>query len=186
VQQYAASEVEKLLQLPRSTIRALIKAGLVAPARGPRRVWMFSFKDLLVLRQARQLVAAKVPPWRVARALKELRRQAESGQYALAFEAAPAGPRALGKRAAQTQDEARESEVRARPDDPVQLYNRGVQLEDLGRRKDALAAYQAALRGDPSLADCHYNLGLLYESLGRKRDAIRHLSQYRRLTRRPK
>jgi len=44
----------------------------------------------------------------------------------------------------------------------------------------------AALRGDPSLADCHYNLGLLYESLGRKRDAIRHLSQYRRLTRRSK
>jgi len=186
VQQYGASEVERLLQLPRSTIRALIKAGLVTPARGPRRVWLFSFKDLLVLRQARRLVAARVPPWRVARVMKAQRRQAESGQYALAFESAPAGARAMGKRAAPPQEGAQESEIRARRDDPVQLYNRGVRLEDLGRKKDALAAYQAALRADPSLADCHYNLGLLYESLGRKRDAIRHLAQYRRLTRRPK
>ena len=69
---------------------------------------------------------------------------------------------------------------------PRLLYNLGVLLEDLDRKKEALAAYQAALRGDPALADCHYNLALLYESLGRKKEAIRHLAQYRKLTRRPK
>jgi tetratricopeptide (TPR) repeat protein len=182
VQQYGASEVEKLLQLPRSTIRALIKAGLVTPARGPRRVWLFSFKDLLVLRQARRLVAARVPPWRVARVMKEQRRQAQSGQYALAFEPPPAAPPAIGRKAL---PEAREAPA-PRRDDPVLLYNLGVELEGLGRKSEAIAAYQAALRADPAFADCHCNLGLLYEGLGRKRDAIRHLAQYRRLTKRPK
>ena len=146
---YGVSEVEKLLQLPRSTIRSLIKAGFVSPARGPRSSWLFSFQDLVVLRQARALVAAKVPSWRVARVMKEMRRQAESGQYALAFEAAPTAPKPIGKKAAQPEPR---DEIALERDDPVLFYN----------------------------------LGLLYEALGRKKDAIRHLAQYRRLTRRPK
>ena len=36
VHPYGVREVEKLLRLPRSTIRALIDAGFVSPARGPR------------------------------------------------------------------------------------------------------------------------------------------------------
>ena len=39
----------------------------------------------------------------------------------------------------------------------------------------------AALRGDPTLADCHYNLALLCEKVQKPREAIRHMSQYRRL-----
>jgi tetratricopeptide (TPR) repeat protein len=62
-----------------------------------------------------------------------------------------------------------------------------VLLEDLGRGKEALARYQAALAGDPAFADCHYNVALLYKGLGQPKEAIRHLAQYRRLTRgRPK
>jgi tetratricopeptide (TPR) repeat protein len=44
-------------------------------------------------------------------------------------------------------------------------------------------AYRAAVWADPQLADAHYNLALLYGRLGRSKDAIRHMSQYRRLTR---
>ena len=33
---YGVRDVERLLRLPRSTIRALIDAGFVSPARGPR------------------------------------------------------------------------------------------------------------------------------------------------------
>ena len=62
------------------------------------------------------------------------------------------------------------------------LYNLGVLLEDLGRGREALARYQAALAGDPEFADCHYNVALLYKGLGRPKEAIRHLAQYRRLT----
>jgi len=117
--QYGVRDVEKLLHLPRSTIRALIEAGFVSPARGPRNAWLFSFQDLIVLRTAQALAAAKVPHRRITRSMKELRRhlpdamplsglsicavadrvvvrergsrwQAESGQYLLAFEGDPA------------------------------------------------------------------------------------------------
>ncbi|HKA41083.1 MAG TPA: tetratricopeptide repeat protein, partial [Burkholderiales bacterium] len=119
MQQYGVRDVEKLLGLPRSTIRALIAAGFVSPSRGPRRNWLFSFQDLIVLRTAQALSAANVSHRRITRSVKELRRhlpdsmplsglsicavadrvvvreggrrwQAESGQYLLAFEGDPA------------------------------------------------------------------------------------------------
>ena len=115
---YGVADVEKLLRLPRSTIHALIKAGFVAPAREGRR-WRFSFQDLIVLRTAQALAAAKVPGARITRSLKALRKQlpdtmplsglsigavgdqvvvrdgaaqrrVDSGQYLLAFEGDPA------------------------------------------------------------------------------------------------
>ena len=115
---YGVKDVEKLLRLPRSTIRALIAAGFVVPARGPRNSWRFSFQDLIVLRTAQALATAKVSARAITRSLKELRRQlpdtmplsglsigadgnrvvikdgagrrqVESGQYLLAFEGDP-------------------------------------------------------------------------------------------------
>jgi hypothetical protein len=44
-----------------------------------------------------------------------------------------------------------------------------------------MEAYEAALRGDPGLAECHYNLALLCEKLGKPKEAIRHMSRYRTL-----
>src|SRR5258706_12558914 len=72
--QYGVRHVEKLLRLPRSTIRALIAAGFVSPARGPRSEWRFSFQDLIVLRTAQALADANVPPRRITRSVRELRR----------------------------------------------------------------------------------------------------------------
>ncbi|MCI0350325.1 MAG: tetratricopeptide repeat protein, partial [Acidobacteriales bacterium] len=66
--------------------------------------------------------------------------------------------------------------------DPLLLYNFGVLLDDMDRSLEAMETYRAALRGDPTLADCHYNLALLCEKLQKPREAIRHMSQYRRLT----
>src|SRR6266516_1852248 len=117
--QYGARDVERLLRLPRSTIRSLVSAGFVSPARGPRKSYLFSFQDLIVLRTAQALAQAKIPPRRITRSLRELRRhlpeamplsglaigavgdrvvvsegasrwQAESGQYLLAFDGDPA------------------------------------------------------------------------------------------------
>ena len=116
---YGVRDVEKLLGLPRSTIRALINAGFVSPARGPRNAWQFSFQDLIVLRTAQALATAKVSHRRITRSLKELRRHlpaemplsglrigavgdsvvvreggqqwhVDSGQYLLAFDGDPA------------------------------------------------------------------------------------------------
>ena len=115
---YGVTDVEKLLRLPRRTIKALIDAGFVSPARDARKRWQFSFQDLIVLRTAQALADAKVPARRITAALKELRRQlpgsmplsglsigaagkhvvirdganrrqVESGQYLLGFEGDP-------------------------------------------------------------------------------------------------
>jgi Flp pilus assembly protein TadD len=116
--QYGVREVEKLLRLPRSTIRTFVEAGFVSPSRGPRNAWQFSFQDLIVLRTAQALANSNVPRQRITRSVKELRRhlpdsmplsglsigavgdrvvvkegasrwQADSGQYLLAFEGDP-------------------------------------------------------------------------------------------------
>ncbi|HLF23798.1 MAG TPA: MerR family transcriptional regulator, partial [Burkholderiales bacterium] len=73
--QYRVRDIEKLLRLPRSAIQALVKAGFVAPERGPRNSYLFSFQDLILLRTAQSLAAAKVPAKRITKSLRELRRQ---------------------------------------------------------------------------------------------------------------
>jgi tetratricopeptide (TPR) repeat protein len=118
MQRYGVHDTAKLLGLPRSTIRAFVEAGFVSPARGRGRSLEFSFRDLIVLRTAQSLVAAKVPQRRITRSLKRLREQlpesmplsglsisavgdqvvvregqsrwqADSGQYLLAFDGDP-------------------------------------------------------------------------------------------------
>jgi tetratricopeptide (TPR) repeat protein len=73
--------------------------------------------------------------------------------------------------------------IEACGNDPMLLYNLGVLLHDTNRKDEAIEAYEAALRGDPDLADCHYNLALLREELKQPKAAIRHMAQYRKLTR---
>ena len=75
MQSYGVGEVERMLHLSRGTIRGLISAGFVNPTRGPRREYRFSFQDLVILRAARALVRAKVPPRRIGRSLSALRKQ---------------------------------------------------------------------------------------------------------------
>ena len=180
--QYGVREVEKLLHLPRATIRALIDAGFVSPARGARNAWLFSFQDLVLLRTAQALESAKVPRRRITRSLKELRRHlpdsmplsglsicavadrvvvkeggsrwhAESGQYLLSFEGNPAE----GKLSV---IEAKEVETASADD----WFEKGIELE----REDADAArvaYEHAIAADPTHLSAHINLGtLLHES----------------------
>lgn len=184
---YGVHEVEKLLGLPRSTIRALVAAGFVSPSRGPRNAWRFSFQDLIVLRTAQALAAAKVSPKRITRSMKQLRRalpesmplsglsvgavadrvvvregtrrwQAESGQYLLAFEGDPqAGSLSV-----------------LEPGKPApsaaEWLERGAALEE-GDVEGALQAYREAVAADPKLADAHINLGWLLHESGRLDEA---------------
>lgn len=178
MQSYGVRDVEKLLRLPRSTIRGLVKSGFVSPARGPRRSWLFSFQDLIVLRTAQALAVAKVPPKRIARSLKELRRhlpgamplsglaigaegdrvvvkegarrwQADSGQYLLAFGGDPV--------------EGNLSVIERRLP-PPDWFARGIGLES----KDPAAAreaYLSAIAAEPGHLGAQLNLGrLLHEA----------------------
>jgi tetratricopeptide (TPR) repeat protein len=73
MQSYGVRDVERVLQLSRSTIRSLVEGGFVRPTRGARRELRFSFQDLVVLRAARALLQARVPSRRIRRSLKDLR-----------------------------------------------------------------------------------------------------------------
>jgi tetratricopeptide (TPR) repeat protein len=187
---YGVRDVEKLLRLPRSTIRSLVDAGFVSPARGPRNAWLFSFQDLIVMRAARTLAEAKVPAKRIARSMRELRRQlpesmplsglaicavgdrvvvregaarwqADSGQYLLALEGDAAGTITVVEP--------------ARPRESVSaavLYEQAVAVEESDAQA-ALKLYAAAVAADGGLADARINLGRLLHELGRLAEAER-------------
>src|SRR5512146_1119503 len=70
---YSMRDVERVLQLPRSTLQGLVRHGFVRPARGPRRQYLFSFQDLIILRAARALMQAHIPRRRIHRSLGQLR-----------------------------------------------------------------------------------------------------------------
>jgi len=179
VQGYGVREVERLLRLSRSTLRALIRAGFVTPARGPRRARQFSFQDLIVLRTAQALAGASLPARRITRSLKQLRRrlppemplsglaiaaegdrvvvkegrgrwQADSGQYLLGFEGDPA---------------AGALRVVERKPGAQEWFERGAALEG----KDpagATRAYEQAIAAAPKLASAYQNLGSLLHGQG--------------------
>jgi tetratricopeptide (TPR) repeat protein len=182
---YAVADVEKLLRIPRSTIRALVKAGFVAPQRGARNAWQFSFQDLIVLRTAQALAASKVPPARITRSLKALRRQlpdemplsglsigavgdqvvvrdgaaqrrVDSGQYLLAFEGNP---------------QAGALSVVERPQPPRAAathdwYEQALALE-ADDPEGAIKAYDKAIEAEPTRLAARINLGRLLHDTGK-------------------
>jgi predicted Zn-dependent protease len=189
--QYGVRDVEKLLNLSRGTIQNLVKAGFVSPARGPRRSWLFSFQDLIVLRTAQALASANVPQRRITKSLKELRRQlpgtmplsglsicavadrvvvkeggsrwqADSGQYLLALDVDPAGGSL--------------SVIERRPPGGDEWFEKGLALER-DDMEGARQAYESAIAAEPAHLSAHVNLGLLLHETGRFADAE---SVYRR------
>jgi tetratricopeptide (TPR) repeat protein len=111
---YDTKDLERLFGLPASAVRALTRAGNIQPVRRSGKLH-YSFHDLVVLRTASALRAAKISSQKINKTLQELRsalpegsalnkvsltalgnriairegrslRESESGQYALALE----------------------------------------------------------------------------------------------------
>ena len=182
-QHYGVRDVEKLLRLPRRTLRALVDAGFVTPTRGARNAWQFSFQDLILLRTAQALVDAKLPPRRITQSLKQLRKrlpesmplsglriravgdrvvvserdgrwQADSGQYLLAFEGDPAQG-SLGV------IEAKSPPTNAATDGFAEAV--ALETEDVHA---ARAAYEQLIAAEPARSDARLNLGRLLHEAG--------------------
>ncbi len=77
---YSTREVATLLGMSQAQIRACARAGFVAPQVGPRGELLFSFQDLVLLRTARALLAARIPRRRIRIALENLHAQLPQGQ----------------------------------------------------------------------------------------------------------
>jgi DNA-binding transcriptional MerR regulator len=202
MQSYGVSDVARMLQLSRSTIRGLISRGFVAPTRGPRREYRFSFQDLLVLRTARALVQAKVPARRIGRSLSALRRQlpksvplsglticavgndvvvrrggdrwqAESGQYLLELDVSVAG-NSLRIVEIEGGRPGRNVKDVAR-DAPAQAqtwFELALREEDNDAGK-AIEAYERCRELDPDHLAARINLGRLHHEAGRFAEAQR-------------
>ncbi len=77
---YSASEISKLLGISAARIQALVEDGLLEPTQYEDGASRFGFQDLVLLRAAKGLFDADVPPRRVRSALRKLREQLPSGR----------------------------------------------------------------------------------------------------------
>jgi tetratricopeptide (TPR) repeat protein len=185
---YSTRDVASLLGLTPAQVRSCVRAGFLSPLQGPRGEYYFSFQDLILLRTAKGLLAARVPRKRIRLALDNLRAQLpqdraltgvrisaqghhvvvrdgrdlwipESGQTLFDFELSDLA------REASTLPLRTVREERERPESASDWYERACELED-ERPQEALAAYRRALELDPNLGDAHLNLGHLLHERG--------------------
>ena len=189
----STAEVSRILGLPASRVRAWVRRGFCAPERRGRRL-AFSFRDLVVLRAARDLMAQDVPAARVHVALRELAKAlpeeghlaelsvfADAGRVAVRDEAgafdATTGQGLLNfslaplAEAVEALDERRGRN--ATPgNDAALAFQRGLTLETEDP-VGACRAYGEALELDPDYVDAYVNLGRLALEAGDVRDAAR-------------
>lgn len=195
---YTSRDVAKLLGLTVAQVRAFARDGFLAPRRARGGELRFSFQDLVILRAAKALVAARIPTRRIRRALTELRRQLprgrslaelrivadgdrivvsdgyaawnpESGQLSIDF-----AVRDLATRAAPIARRTAAAARRAEGDfDAAGWYELGLELEAVAPT-EARDAYRRALELDAHHADAHVNLGRLLQEQGLVEEAERH------------
>jgi tetratricopeptide (TPR) repeat protein len=187
---YSLREVGKLLGLPRAVIAGLIEAGFVAPTRGRRREYRFTFQDLVVLRAAQGLSEARIPATRILRSLRRLRAklpdemplaglriaavgdavvvsegdvqwQPDDGQYVMQFEVASPG----GKLAFFSPEQPRGA---AANEDWFE-YAQSLEATD---PEAACDAYCRAIDDDPDHRDAYLNLGWLLHEGGKLQEAV--------------
>jgi tetratricopeptide (TPR) repeat protein len=191
---YTTRDVAKLLGLSEAQVRSQAR-GYLAPDRGPRNAYRFSFQDLVLLRTAKALGEARIPPRRIRRALRTLTRtlprglslsgirisseghavvvreggstwNPESGQLLLDFQ--------VDELARQAAPVARRLARRARrseaPLTADQWYDLGTDLE-AAAPEDAQDAYARAIALDPGHVGARVNLGRLLQETGRPAEA---------------
>ena len=184
---FTLRRVQAMLGLSRTVVAGLIAEGFVAPTRGRRNEWRFTFQDLMLLRTAHALQAAQIPPRRILRALSRLkanlpdalpltglritaigsdvavrdrsgRWRADSGQLLMDFDIAPvAGSVAIIER--------------DQHDDVQAWFERGRALESSDAAA-AEAAYLQVLALAPDHADAYINLGALWCEAGRFAEVV--------------
>lgn len=182
---YSAQDVAAMLRLSVRQVRSY--AVFLAPAKGERGEYRFTFQDLVLLRTAKELVAARVPAARVKRALAQLKRRLPDGEPLTGVRISASGKEllvrdgetvwnpdsgqvlfdfAVSEIAART-PAARPAEAEPAREDRLDAdgwHALGCELEESAPEK-AHEAYRRALELDPRHADTHVNLGrLLHES----------------------
>ena len=195
---YRTRDAAELVGLKPRTIRHYVTRGVLAPARGRHGEFRFSFRDLVLLRTAKGLIAADVSSRRTLAALAKLKETvgALDGKELTAMRIFAEGDTVVvraddGLWDAETGQgrfafanpavgEVREWAAgdRAEADSKVRLdsddwYNLGLDLEEAEPAR-APAAYRRAIALNPDNADAHVNLGRLFQVRGDLKRAKRH------------
>ncbi len=195
---YSSRDVAKLLDLSVAQVRAYARSGFLTPTRGTRGEYQFSFQDLVLMRAAKGLVAARIPATRIRRALMKLKEQLprgrpltevhiaaegdrivvsdgttawnpESGQFHLDF----AVSELCAEVAPLAHGAARAAIASAQDLDADAWHELGLDLE-VCAPADACDAYRHAIELEPQHADAHVNLGRLLHEAGQPGDAETH------------
>ncbi|HKQ56542.1 MAG TPA: tetratricopeptide repeat protein [Candidatus Eisenbacteria bacterium] len=74
-QRFSLREAARILEVPEARLRALARAGFLAPQRGPIGPLSFGFQDLILLRTTKGLLEAGVPMRRIRTIWSSLRAQ---------------------------------------------------------------------------------------------------------------
>jgi len=199
---YNSRDVARLLGLTVAQVRGFARDGFLTPApsagRGRRGGLQFSFQDLVILRTAKALVAARIPTRRIRRALKKLRLELPRGRSLAELRITAEGDRImvsdgetawnpesdqthldfavsdLATRAAPIARRTAQAARAAAGDlDADDWYELGLELEAV-EPAEARDAYRRALELDAHHADAHVNLGRLLHEEGLVQEAERH------------
>lgn len=192
---FRTTDVARVLGVTPHRVRAMVRAGWARPDR-TGRAFAFRFQDLVLLRTAHGLAAARVPPRRLKRALTELMRQlpadrplsgvrisAESGRVVVRDRDSTWQPESGQLMLDFSIDELTRKSARqlvrktavpaARTTESAEhWFDHAVSIED-DDPEGARAAYQRALELDPQLADAYVNLGRMAHEAGDARTAAR-------------
>jgi len=193
-QPYTLRSIEAMLGISRAVVTGLVNAGFVTPTRGLRNEYRFTFRDVVLLRTAYGLRAAKIPPRKIVRSLDRLKAalprelpltglritavgndiavrdgsaqwEAESGQLLMDFDVTPKGGSVAFLQ-------------RSPPADPSALrtaeawFSRAEELEAAESMAAAEAAYRESVKLAPRLSDAWLNLGALLCDANRCTEAV--------------
>lgn len=187
---YTLRSLERMLGVRRNVVTGLIQAGYVAPARGARNEFRFSFRDVVLLRAAVSLQAANVSQRKLLRALRALREKLPDAMPLSSLRIT-----AIGEDVAVREGEAQwavesgqlllDLVVTEDASGSVSFISRGgesrksaadwfeegetIEADDPGA---AEAAYREVLRLDPDHVYAYVNLGALLCEAGRCDDAV--------------
>jgi tetratricopeptide (TPR) repeat protein len=180
---YTTRDVAKLLGLSEAQVRSQAREGYLAPSRGPRNSYRFSFQDLVLLRTAKALSDAHVAPKRIRGALRSLRRQLPSGRSLSGLWIRSEGSRVVVRDGGQPWHPesgqllldfplVEPADVPARRNLASVRMNLGRWLQEDGHPEPAAAEYRAVLASDTRHAAAAFHLGTALEELGRWSDAV--------------
>jgi tetratricopeptide (TPR) repeat protein len=195
---WSVRDVSQMLGLSPAQIRSFAARGLVDPDRGVRGELRFGFRDLILLRTANELTAARVPARRLKRVLERLREQLPEGRELTGVRITADGERVTvcdgssvwnpesgqalfdfsvsdvaTKAAPYMIETAREARQRSDGVSADDWYELACEVEP-DSADEAVAAYRKAIEIDPSHADAHVNLGRLLHERGKAAAAETH------------